>query len=37
LSRSEALRWLDEALWDLETALILHKEKGFNAAALYSH
>jgi len=35
--RDEALRWFDEALWDLETARILHREKRFNAAAFYSH
>jgi HEPN domain-containing protein len=35
--RGEALRWLDEALWDLETARILHRERRYNAAAFYSH
>ncbi len=35
--RGEALRWFDEALWDLETARILHRERRFNAAAFYSH
>ncbi len=35
--KDEALRWLDEALWDLETAEILHREKRYNAAAFYSH
>ncbi|WP_440060019.1 HEPN domain-containing protein [Thermogladius sp. 4427co] len=35
--RDEAVRWLDEALWDLETAEILHREKRYNAAAFYSH
>ncbi len=35
--RDEAIRWLDEALWDLETAEILHREKRYNAAAFYSH
>ncbi len=35
--RDEALRWLDEALWDYETALILHREKRYNAAAFYAH
>ncbi|MEM3944263.1 MAG: HEPN domain-containing protein, partial [Thermofilaceae archaeon] len=35
--RGEALRWLSEALWDLETAEILHREKRFNASAFYSH
>lgn len=33
----EALRWFDEALWDLDTAKILHRERRFNAAAFYSH
>ncbi len=35
--RDEALRWFSEALWDLETAEILHREKRYNAAAFYSH
>lgn len=35
--RSEAIRWLEEALWDLETAEILHREKRYNAAAFYPH
>lgn len=35
--RDEALRWLDEALWDYETALILHREKRYNAASFYAH
>ena len=35
--RYEAARWFDEALWDLETALILYREKRWNAAAFYSH
>jgi len=35
--RGEALRWLSEALWDLETAEILHREKRFNAACFYAH
>ncbi len=35
--RDEALRWFDEALWDYETALILHREKRYNAAAFYAH
>lgn len=34
---SEAMRWLGEAIWDLETAEILHREKRYNAAAFYSH
>lgn len=33
----EAIRWLEEAVWDLETAEILHREKRYNAAAFYSH
>lgn len=35
--RNEALRWFNEALWDLDTARILHRERRFNAAAFYSH
>ncbi|MCY0867686.1 MAG: HEPN domain-containing protein [Desulfurococcus sp.] len=35
--KEEARRWLDEALWDLETARILHRERRYNAAAFYSH
>ncbi len=35
--REEALRWLDEALWDLETAEILHREGRYNAASFYAH
>lgn len=35
--RGEALRWFDEALWDLDTARILHRERRFNAAAFYAH
>ncbi len=35
--RNEALRWLSEALWDYETALILHRERRYNAAAFYAH
>ncbi len=31
------IRWLDEALWDYETAMILHREKRYNAAAFYAH
>jgi len=34
---SEALRWLSEAEWDLETAQILHREKRFNASTFYAH
>jgi len=33
----EASRWLDEALWDLDTAKILYREKRYNAAVFYSH
>ncbi len=35
--RNEALRWLDEARWDLDTAQILLREKRYNAAAFYAH
>lgn len=35
--RGEASRWLSEALWDLETAEILYRERRWNAAAFYSH
>jgi HEPN domain-containing protein len=35
--RGEALRWFSEALWDLDTAKILHREKRYNAAVFYSH
>ncbi|MGP3666803.1 MAG: HEPN domain-containing protein [Candidatus Bathyarchaeota archaeon] len=35
--KHEALRWLNEALWDLDTARILHKAGRFNAATFYSH
>ncbi len=35
--RNEASRWLSEALWDLETAEILYREKRWNAAVFYSH
>ena len=35
--RGEALRWLSEAEWDYETALILHREKRYNAATFYAH
>jgi len=34
---SEASRWFDEALWDEETARILHREKRYNAAAFYAY
>jgi len=35
--RDEASRWFSEALYDLETAEILYREKRFNAVAFYSH
>ncbi len=35
--RNEALRWFNEALWDLDTARILHRERRYNAAAFYAH
>ena len=35
--KKEAKRWLDEALWDLETAKILHEKSRFNSAAFYAH
>ncbi len=35
--RGEALRWFSEAEWDYETALILHREKRYNAAAFYTY
>lgn len=35
--RGEAERWLSEAKWDLETALILHRNQRFNAACFYAH
>ena len=35
--RGEALRWLSEAEWDLDTARILHREARYNAAAFYAH
>ena len=34
--REESKRWLDEALWDLETAKILHKNARYNAACFYA-
>lgn len=33
----EVVRWFEEALWDLDTARILHREKRYNAAAFYAH
>jgi len=35
--RGEAERWYSEALWDLDTARILYREKRYNAAAFYAH
>ncbi|MCX8171144.1 MAG: HEPN domain-containing protein [Candidatus Bathyarchaeota archaeon] len=35
--RRESLRWLNEAMWDLDTARILHEAKRFNAAVFYAH
>ncbi len=35
--RGEAKRWFSEALWDLDTARILYREKRFNAAVFYAH
>lgn len=35
--RNEVLRWFDEAVWDLDTARILHRERRYNAAAFYAH
>jgi len=33
----EASRWFSEALWDYETASILHRERRYNASAFYAH
>ena len=35
--RKEAERWLEEALWDLGTAKILHEIGRYNASAFYAH
>jgi len=35
--KDEASRWFSEALWDYETATLLHKEKRYNASAFYAH
>ncbi len=35
--RNEGSRWFSEALWDLDTAEILHNEKRYNAAAFCAH
>jgi len=35
--KKEAKRWLSEALWDLETAKILHERGRYNSAAFYAH
>ncbi len=34
--RGEALKWMEEALWDLETAEDLERAGRFNTAAFYS-
>ncbi len=35
--RDEFKRWLSEALWNLETAKILHECGRYNAACFYAH
>ncbi|WP_290899362.1 HEPN domain-containing protein [Ferroglobus sp.] len=35
--RKEAERWLEEALWDLGTAKMLHEKGRYNASAFYAH
>lgn len=35
--RKEAQRWFSEALWDLETAKILHEKERYNSAVFYAH
>ena len=35
--KDEGSRWFSEAMWDLDTAEILHNEKRYNAAAFYAH
>lgn len=37
LVRGESERWFSEALWDLETAKILHEQRRYNAACFYAH
>ncbi|NPA05612.1 MAG: HEPN domain-containing protein [Crenarchaeota archaeon] len=37
MPRDEARRWLSEAKWDYETALILYKHSRWNAACFYAH
>jgi len=34
--RDEFLRWFEEAVWDFDTARILHREGRYNAAVFYS-
>jgi len=34
--RDEYVRWIEEALWALDTAKILHREARYNAAAFYA-
>lgn len=34
--RGEAYRWFDEAVWDYETALILYRNRRWNAACFYA-
>jgi len=36
MAKSEAERWLSEALWDLETAEILLRAERYNAASFYA-
>ncbi len=35
--REESKRWFSEALWNLETARILHEHGRYNAACFYAH
>lgn len=35
--KDEALRWLREARWDLDTASMLHRGGRYNAASFYAH
>jgi len=37
MMKDEAIRRLKEALWDLETAHILHREERYNASCFYAH
>lgn len=34
--RNEHIRWIEEAIWALDTAKILHREARYNAAAFYA-